>query len=130
MAQFQSTQNRRAILERLPDYKVEIRESSQHITITCHGRLIAESSNPLLILETRHDPVYYLPRKDVRMDLLSPTDLRTYCPFKGYASYWSLRTEGISEENLVWSYADPYEEVIGLKGFLAFYPDRTELKVV
>ena len=130
MAQFQPTQNRKAILERLPDYKVEIRETSRPITITCHNRLIAESSNPLLILETRHDPVYYLPRKDVRMDLLSPTDLRTYCPFKGYATYWSLQTDGISEENLVWSYADPYEEVVGLKDFLAFYADRTELNVV
>lgn len=101
-----------------------------HTTITCHGLLIADSSHPLLILETRHAPVYYFPQRDVQMDLLSPTELKTYCPFKGHACYWSLHTEGISEENLLWSYADPYEEVAGLKDYVAFYSDRTELKVV
>ena len=130
MAQFQSTPQRKAILERIPDYKVQIQESSQQVSVTCQGHLIADTGTPLLILETRHVPVYYIPQQDVRMDLLSATDLQTYCPFKDYASYWSLQTGSIEEENLVWSYLDPHEEVIGLKGYLAFYSDRTELKVV
>ena len=130
MAQFQSTLKREAILARMPDYEVAIQDSNQRVTVTCHGHLIAESGNPLLILETRHDPVYYFRQRDVRMDLLTPTELQTYCPFKGYASYWSLQIEGISEDNLVWSYLDPHEEVIGLKDCLAFYGDRTELKAL
>ncbi|MDP6417617.1 MAG: DUF427 domain-containing protein, partial [Gammaproteobacteria bacterium] len=117
-------------LAKIPDYKVEIQESERQVSITCRGHLIADSTNSLLIVETRHDPVYYIPQQDVRMDLLSPTDLQTFCPFKGYASYWSLRVNTIEEDNLVWSYLDPHDEVIGLKGYLAFYGDRTELKVV
>lgn len=130
MSQFPSTSKRESILQRIPDYKVEIQASTQQVIITCHDLLLADSSQPLLILETRHDPVYYFPRQDVRMDLLSSSETRTYCPFKGYACYWSLQTEGFSEKDLLWSYPDPYEEVLDLKDCVAFYADRTELKVV
>ena len=59
--------------------------------------------------------------------LFEATEHSTYCPFKGHANYWSLQTKGATEDNLVWGYADPYPEVAGLKGYVAFYADRTTL---
>lgn len=128
MPQFQSIPERQRILERIPDYAVSISEASGRVLVTCHGETIAESDHALLVEESRHQPVYYLPRCDVSMDLFQATDLSTYCPFKGHASYWSLKLGDSTEENLVWSYADPYPEVAGLKDYMSFYTDRADVQ--
>jgi uncharacterized protein (DUF427 family) len=62
----------------------------------------------------------------VRFELLEPTDHQTFCPFKGEASYWTLRVGDRVEENAVWSYEDAFDEVEGLEGYVAFYPDRVD----
>ncbi len=104
-----------------------ISPADKKVTVTFEGKTIAESTDALLVQETRHADVYYLPRKDVRMDLLEPTGQSTYCPFKGHASYWSLRGAGEAGENLVWSYENPYSEVQELSNYLAFYDDRVQI---
>ena len=67
--------------------------------------------------------VYYIPRKDVKMDRLVRTTHRTYCPFKGYAAYYSLRD---GAENAVWTYEKPYDEMSVLRELLAFYPEKVD----
>ena len=124
MAQFPVTPSRKEVLERVPDYAVGISPAVGKVTVTCKGEVVAESEAALLIEETRHAPVFYLPRADVRMGLLERSDHSTYCPFKGHASYWSLEVNQQVEENLVWSYEEPYPEVAGLKDHMAFYSDR------
>ncbi|MBD3649482.1 MAG: DUF427 domain-containing protein [Pseudomonadales bacterium] len=130
MPQFPITPTREKILAKIPDYAVTIAPANKRIIISVNGRIIAESDKPLLVQETRHDDVYYLPREDVRMDLLEPNEHSTYCPFKGHANYWSLRDGGPATENLVWSYENPYPEVEGLRHYLSFYPDKVEIRVV
>src|SRR5205814_2126605 len=71
-------------------------------------------------------PVYYFPRADVRMDLFEPTDHQTFCPYKGKASYWTVKIGNRVAENAVWGYPDPYDEVTQLKDFVAFYWDRVD----
>lgn len=129
MTQFKSIPGREKILERIPDYKVAIIPCSNRVTVRFQEHNIADSARTILIAESKHAPVYYFPREDVRVDLLKATRQDTYCPFKGHASYWSLILDDQVSENLVWSYESPYEEVAGLKGYMAFYGDRTELKV-
>ena len=68
--------------------------------------------------------VYYIPRKDVKMDRLVRTSHRTHCPFKGDASYFSFKS---GPENAVWSYEQPYDEMTFIKDLLAFYPDKVEI---
>jgi uncharacterized protein (DUF427 family) len=122
------TDSRRKVLERIPDYAVEITPAAKSITVTHNGNTIAKSDAVLLIQESRHDGVYYLPRDDVNMELLESTDLSTYCPFKGHASYWSLK--GVPElENFVWSYEAPYPEVDGLKDYLSFYTNKVDIVI-
>lgn len=127
MPQFPVTPARQRILARIPDYAVDIEAAAEAITVHYHGHELARSSRALLVRETRHADVYYLPRQDVNMDLFARTEHSTYCPFKGHASYWSLQMDGKQEANIVWSYEDPYPEVAALKDYLSFYTDRTEV---
>jgi len=113
-----------------PDHRVELLPESRRIKVAFGGVTIAESSAALRIEETGHDPVYYLPEKDVRMDLLHLTGHHTRCPYKGEASYWTIEAgeAGSSRrsENAVWGYPAPYDEVSGLAGYYAFYPNRVD----
>ena len=60
------------------------------------------------------------------MENLAQTDLSTYCPFKGHASYWSY--QGLPElENFAWSYEVPYSEVADLKNYMSFYTNKVNL---
>ena len=109
-----------------PDYKVTLEASPRRVRVKFNGEWIADSSAAHLLFEPRHLPVYYFPRADVRMDLMTPTDHHTFCPYKGRASYWTIRVGDKSSENAVWGYPDPYDEVPALKDFVAFYWDRVE----
>lgn len=111
-----------------PAHQVEIEPFGRRVRAVAGGETIAETSRALRVLESRHDPVYYFPRADVRADLLERTDHHTYCPFKGQASYWTLRAGGRALENAVWGYEDPYDEVAGLKDHVAFYADRVDIQ--
>ena len=78
------------------------------------------------MFELGHAPVYYVPAGDVRMDLMTPTDEGTHCPYKGDASYWSLTVGGTTVENIIWAYEDPYGEMAHLKGYVGVYWDRVD----
>ena len=117
---------RESLYHAYPDYRVDLEPSSSPVRVTLAGRTLAESTRALVVRETKHVPVVYIPTEDVRLELFERTGHRTFCPFKGEASYWTLRLGDRVEENLVWSYEDPFDEVKGLAGHLAFYPDRVE----
>jgi uncharacterized protein (DUF427 family) len=109
-----------------PDYKILFEPSPRRVRVAFNGATLADSTNAHLLFETRHLPVYYFPRDDVRMELLAPTTHRTFCPYKGKASYWTVRAGGRTSENAVWSYPDPYDEVAAIRDFVAFYWDRVD----
>lgn len=64
----------------------------RRIRVECNRKTIAESERAMLLLETGHLPVYYFPVEDVRKDVLVPSDQTTWCPFKGRARYWHVRS--------------------------------------
>ena len=109
-----------------PGHRVVITSANVKVTVEIQGTQIAASSNALLVDESRHDPVYYIPRGDVQMDHLTATDHSSYCPFKGHARYWTIKVGDRTEENAVWAYDEPYDEALPLKGHVAFYPDRID----
>lgn len=94
-----------------------------HVRAEVSGVVIADSRAVMVMEETRLPPVYYFPRQDVRMDLLSPSPHHTICPFKGNASYWNLVVGDERIENLLWSYEAPLPEAAEIKDYVAFYPD-------
>jgi uncharacterized protein (DUF427 family) len=109
-----------------PDYKITFEKSPRRVRVKFNGETIADSTGAHLLFETRHLPVYYFPRGDVRMDLLAPSDHHTFCPYKGTASYWTLKVGDKVSENAVWGYPDPFEEVAAIKDFVALYWDRVD----
>ena len=117
---------RESLYAKYPDYRVNLEATSERVQVRLAGETIADSSRTLTVLETKHDPVVYFLREDVRFDLLEATDHTTFCPFKGDASYWSVRLKDRVEDNLVWGYEDPFQEVAALKDYVSFYPDRVE----
>lgn len=129
MAQFKVIASRQKILEKLPDYEVLIEPLNQNVEVLYDGSVIAQSNDALLVKETRHADVVYLPPESLVEELFTATDHSTYCPFKGHASYWQLTVNDKVEDNVVWAYPTPYEEVLPLKDYVSFYTDRVELRL-
>ena len=110
--------------DRYPDYRVDLAVKERTAHALFGDTQIASSERPLLVSETDHDPVVYFPLEDVRLEHFTATDHHTFCPFKGEASYWTLKVGDAVAENVMWAYMDPFPEVAGLKGYAAFYGDR------
>lgn len=105
-------------------HQITITPANQHIEVTLDGEKLASSDRALLLEETGSPDRYYLPREDVRTDLLRPTSTKTTCPFKGEASYWSVEAGGRVHDDVVWSYETPIAEAEQITGLLCFYTER------
>jgi uncharacterized protein (DUF427 family) len=109
-----------------PYTRVDILSSSRHVRVELDGVTIAETTKSTLLFETGLPTRYYLPKTDVRMDLLTPTGSVSHCPYKGDAEYWSLRGGDV---DIAWSYRTPLAESQKIAGLVSFYPDRIRLTV-
>ncbi|MFF9811015.1 DUF427 domain-containing protein [Streptomyces coeruleorubidus] len=98
-------------------HRITISKSDRPVRVVHAGQVLAESDRPLVLRETGCPERYYIPAEDVRLDLLTPSGTRTYCPFKGTASYWSLPDAA----DLVWAYPEPKPDVAEIKDHLCFY---------
>ena len=109
-----------------PEHFVEFEPSPKRIRVTFGGETVVDTTDGLILHERGHVPVYYLPRADADMALLTRTEHSTHCPFKGDASYFTVNAGGKSAENAVWSYELPFDEAAGIKDYLAFYWGRMD----
>ncbi len=109
--------------------RITITPADLHVAIRLGGETVAESHRPVVLEEKGLPTRYYLPRDDVRTDLLRRTDRNTTCPYKGQASYWSLEVGGTVHENIVWSYETPIPEAEPIADLLCFYNERVDLIV-
>jgi len=110
-------------------HKITIVPAREHVEVSLNGQKLAESDRAIRLDETGSPARYYIPRDDVRMDLLEPTDHKSTCPFKGQASYWSVRAGEHRLENVVWSYPEPIPDAEGIAGLLSFYNDRVQITI-
>jgi len=117
------------IHSRDPYSRVDVLPSSRHVQVTVGGVTVADTHHPTLLFETGLPPRFYIPKVDVRMDLLTPTDQHTGCPYKGIARYWSVATGETTHPNLVWSYPTPLPESEGIAGLLSFYNEHADITV-
>ena len=108
------------------DHPITILPSRARIVVTVAGRTVADTRAALTLREASYPPVLYIPRQDVDMTMLQPTDHATYCPYKGDCSYFSISMGGERSVNAVWTYADPFAAVVAIKDHLAFYRDRVD----
>ena len=114
---------------RSPYTRIDALASSRHVRIEIDGVTVAETTHPTFLFETDLPRRTYIPKTDVRMDLLEPTDSSTQCPYKGTARYWSVRTNDAVHTDLAWSYDAPLRESAPIAGLVAFYDDKVDVYV-
>jgi uncharacterized protein (DUF427 family) len=114
-----------------PYHRVDVAASSRHVRVIVGGECIADTHRPHLLFETGLPTRYYIPKLDVRMDLLEPTQTRTRCPYKGEAVYWSARipsSAGRDEvfEDIAWSYPAPIPECPKIENLVCFFQEHAD----
>jgi uncharacterized protein (DUF427 family) len=112
-----------------PYKRVDILASSQHVRVEVDGVTVADSVRPHILFETGLPPRYYLPLPDVRTELLTASDTRSHCPYKGTAGYWSVDAGQGVRADLVWIYRSPLPESQKIAGLACFYNEKVDLYV-
>ena len=109
-----------------PNHPISIEVNPSRVVIKVGGQVIADTRNALTLREASYPAVQYIPRRDVDMAALERSELTTYCPYKGDASYYSIPAGGDRSLNAVWTYETPFEAMTQIKDYVAFYPDRVD----
>jgi uncharacterized protein (DUF427 family) len=107
-----------------PFHRIDIVHSSRHVRVEAGGEVLAESSRPYLLFEPPLPVRYYLPAEDVRTDRLEPSATRTFCAYKGQASYWSF-----GGEDVAWTYREPLREAAEVTDRIAFFDEHVDIVV-
>jgi len=107
-----------------PYKRVDVMPSKRHVRVVIDGQTVVDTHRPHLLFETNHPVRYYIPQQDVRMDLLTPSETTSRCPYKGPASYWSVKLGNETFADLVWGYMEPIPECPKIKGLLCFFHER------
>lgn len=112
-----------------PEHPITIAPNPGRVIVSVNGKVLADSRNALTLREAAYAPVQYIPRKDVDMTRLERGPHHTYCPYKGDCAYFSIAEAGARGEAAVWTYEQPFEAVAEIRDYLAFYPDRVDIRV-
>jgi len=107
-----------------PEHHVDEHPLRGRLRAQLGADVLAESDNVIEVDEDGNPPRYYFPRQDVRMDRMSASPTRTYCPFKGEASYFSMELGDGPLQDAAWTLATPYDEHADLKDRVAFYSEK------
>lgn len=113
-----------------PDHPITITQNPRRVRVTAGDIVIAESTKALTLKEAKYPAVQYVPRADANMALLERTDRTTHCPYKGDASYYSIKANGKTLDNAIWTYETPFPAMTEISGHLAFYPDKVKIEEV
>lgn len=122
--------NERQIKVPGPEHPITITPTAGRVIVSVGGRMLADTGDALTLREAGYPPVQYVPRKDVDMTRLARGPQSTWCPYKGDCAYFSIPEAGARGEAAVWTYEQPFEAVAAISGYLAFYPDRVDVRVV
>jgi len=109
-----------------PDHPITIAHNPNKVRVTLGGKVIAETTRALSLKEASYPPVQYIPREDVRMEMLRLSEHSSHCPYKGDAAYFDVEAGGRKAANAVWTYERPFPAVGEIGAHLAFYPDRVD----
>jgi uncharacterized protein (DUF427 family) len=112
-----------------PFGRIDVLRSSRHVVLSSEEVVLADSTRPVLLFETSLPSRYYLPREDIRWGLLTPSQSRSVCAYKGVASYWTARLPGRDLPDIAWTYEEPRHDALNVAGLVAFYTERLDLVV-
>lgn len=116
---------------KLPDasHPITVTPTGTRVLVKAGDTVVADTTRALTLQESTYPPVYYVPVADVDPARLRPSEHRTYCPYKGDASYHSLAGPDGELTDAVWTYHEPYEAVAAIKDHVAFYPNKVQITV-
>lgn len=103
-----------------PKGHIQLRNHPDRVRILADHTLIADSRRALELHENGYPVRLYIPRADVNMDCLTPSETVTHCPFKGDTTYYHVEADGNRLEDAGWSYEEPYTAMRDIAGHLAF----------
>ena len=109
-----------------PYHRVDVLNSSRRVRVKVGGEVVADSQRPRLLFETGLPTRYYLPRMDVRMDLLIQSETVTQCPYKGRTVHFDLDINGETRRDIAWSYPYPIPECPKIENLICFYDERVD----
>ncbi|HEU4514079.1 MAG TPA: DUF427 domain-containing protein [Nocardioidaceae bacterium] len=112
-----------------PFKRIDTLRSSRHVAVSFEGAVLADTRRATALLETHLPTRWYIPRADVRMDLLEPSEHRTTCAYKGNASYYSVAGAGEPGRAIAWTYPDPLHDAEPVRGLVCFFNERTDISV-
>ncbi len=112
-----------------PSKRVDVVPSERHVRVELDGEVVAQSRRPHALFETTLPTRWYLPPEDVHQELLVPSDTVSRCPYKGTATYWSVRTGAGLHPDVAWSYPEPVLECPRIAGLVAFFNEKVDLVV-
>jgi uncharacterized protein (DUF427 family) len=107
-------------------HRITTRPCEARVRVELGGRLLAESDRAVRLDETGAPARFYIPREDVRTDLLVRSATTSHCPFKGDATYWSAP----GAKDAFWVYEAPSEpDALPIAGMFAPAPRRVDVRV-
>jgi uncharacterized protein (DUF427 family) len=112
-----------------PYTRIDILPSSRRVRVEIDGETVADTTNASFLFETGLPTRYYMPKTDVRFGLLTPTDTKTACPYKGTARYWSVTVDGETHQDVVWGYDSPLPESQKVTGLVCFYNEKVDIYI-
>jgi uncharacterized protein (DUF427 family) len=112
-----------------PYARIEVLPGSRPLRVSVEGQILAETDSPMILLETSLPPRYYVPKRDVRMDLLEMSGTATECPYKGKPVHYSAPSLGPAGEDIAWCYDFPNHDAERVKGLVAFYNEKVDLEL-
>ena len=115
------------VYARDPHKRVDVIHSSRHIKVVVDGITVGDTKRPWLLFETGLPIRYYMPKHDVRMDLLERTDTVTRCPYKGEAHLYSIKIGDTRHEGLAWIYSYPMMECARIQGLVGFFNEKLDM---
>jgi uncharacterized protein (DUF427 family) len=111
-----------------PDYRVDLMRRRNLVTASVGGAKLASSSRTIVVDEQNHGLVVYFPPDDVEIGSLKAiADRTSFCPYKGEASYWALVSSPAAA--IAWSYLTPFDEVIQIRNYVAFYQHLVDVRL-
>ncbi len=109
-----------------PGYVVFTQPAPKRLRVKATDEVIADTTEGLILFESDHLPVYYFPCRSVRMELFERSDHHTFCPYKGKASYYSLKGRNEGYTNIMWRYEAPVPACPAIGGYVSFYWNRVD----
>lgn len=109
---------------------IKIRPAGGTWVVRAGGAVLGESDNALELIEGDLAPVIYIPREDIAMAFLEPSETVSHCPYKGDAKYYSIVAKSGPIADAAWSYEAPKGGVEQIAGYLAFYTSKVAVEQV